>query len=89
MIEYGDNSGALKIKTIIILALLGIFMIFILQNTTVVEIRFLFWQLSLSRVILLIGSLVIGILIGLLIRWESSVASKRAKDSSAGSSSER
>lgn len=80
MSQYGDNRGALKTKTIIVLALLGIFAVFILQNTTVVEIRFLFWQLSLSRVVLLIGSLFIGILIGLLIRWESSTTKKTGED---------
>jgi putative membrane protein len=47
-------------------------MIFILQNTQVVEIEFLFWKLSLSRVILLLGALFIGILAGLFFGWEAS-----------------
>lgn len=54
------------------MTLLVIFMIFILQNTQVVEIEFLFWKLSLSRVILLLGALFIGILVGLFFGWETS-----------------
>lgn len=67
-----NMNGALGIRTITVLALLSIFTIFILQNTTVVEIQFFFWELSLSRVILLLGSLFTGILIGLFIGWEIS-----------------
>ncbi|MBC8414637.1 LapA family protein [bacterium] len=42
----------------------------------VVEIKFFFWQISLSRVILLMGSLFIGILAGLFIGWEVAVKKK-------------
>ena len=66
------DTGALGFKTIVALVLLSLFAIFILQNTEVVDIRFLIWKMSLSRVILLIGSLFIGILIGLFIDWEVS-----------------
>jgi putative membrane protein len=53
------------------LTLLVIFIIFVLQNTQVVEIEFLFWKMSLSRVILLLGALFIGILAGLFFGWEA------------------
>ena len=77
MIDYHKNiSGALGLKTIIAIVLLSIFTVFILQNTEVVEIRFLLWKMSLSRVILLFGSLVTGILIGLFIGWEFSSGEK-------------
>ena len=66
------NKGLKQVKTAVIIILLSIFMIFILQNTQVVDIKFLFWQMSLSRVILLLGSLFIGILVGLFIGWEAS-----------------
>jgi uncharacterized integral membrane protein len=51
-------------------------MVFILQNTQVVEIKFFFWEMSLSRVILLLGALFIGVLVGLIIGWEASQKSK-------------
>ena len=66
------NKGLKQVKTAVIIILLSVFMIFILQNTQVVDIKFLFWQMSLSRVILLLGSLFIGILVGLFIGWEAS-----------------
>ncbi len=71
-----DNKGAVGIKTIISIILLGFFTVFILQNMEVVEIKFFFWQISLSRVILLMGSLFIGILAGLFIGWEVAVKKK-------------
>ncbi|UCD34994.1 MAG: LapA family protein [Nitrospiraceae bacterium] len=70
----GDEIG---INTIIIIVLLSVFTIFILQNTDVVEIRLLLWKVSLSRVVLLLGSLFMGILIGLLIGWEMAVRKNR------------
>lgn len=72
--KSGDEIG---INTIIIIVLLSIFTIFILQNTDVVEIRLLLWKISLSRVVLLLGSLFMGILIGLLIGWEMAVRKNR------------
>ena len=73
-----NMSGTIGIRTIAALVLLGIFTIFIFQNTKVVEIRLLFWELSLSRVILLLGSLFTGILIGLFIGWEAASTKKTA-----------
>ena len=70
----GDEIG---INTIIIIVLLSVFTIFILQNTDVVEIRLLLWKVSLSRVVLLLGSLFMGVLIGLLIGWEMAVRKNR------------
>jgi len=71
------SSGALGPKTIIALVFLSIFTVFILQNTEVVEISFFFWQISLSRVVLLLGSLFTGVLVGLFIGWETAVKKKK------------
>jgi uncharacterized integral membrane protein len=69
--------GSLGPKTIIALVFLIIFTVFILQNTEVVEISFFFWKISLSRVILLLGSLFTGVLIGLFIGWETASRNKK------------
>jgi uncharacterized integral membrane protein len=51
-----------KMGLIAILALLAL--IFLAQNIDVVIVRFLFWELSMSRAILLFFSLLIGFIIG-------------------------
>jgi uncharacterized integral membrane protein len=75
--HFRKCNGAVEAKTILIIILLSFFTIFILQNTEVVEISFLFWQMSLSRVVLLLGSLFTGILIGLFIGWETATRKKK------------
>lgn len=42
-------------------------MIFIVQNVAVVEVRFLFWSIAMSRALLMTILLVAGIVIGWLI----------------------
>jgi uncharacterized integral membrane protein len=51
--------------------------IFVLQNTQVVEIRFLFWTLSMSRVLMIPLLLAIGMLVGWLLH--SLLASRKAR----------
>jgi len=51
-------------KLIISLVLAGLAVLFIIQNVTVVEIRFLFWTLSMSRALLMFFILAIGIVVG-------------------------
>ncbi len=75
--SFMKSKGAVGLKTITALVFLSIFTVFILQNTEVVNISFFFWQLSLSRVVLLLGSLLIGVLIGLFIGWEAAVKKKK------------
>jgi uncharacterized integral membrane protein len=50
------------------LVLGALFLIFIAQNYKVVEIRFLFWTLSMSRVVLLFGVFGVGTLVGWLLK---------------------
>ncbi|RJP56388.1 MAG: LapA family protein [Deltaproteobacteria bacterium] len=54
----------MKIKTIIILVLVALLVIFLLQNTEVIEVRFLFWQISMSRIVLLFSTLIVGLITG-------------------------
>ena len=51
-------------KFAFILILVGLFVVFIVQNVTVVEITFLFWSFQVSRVLLLFLALLIGLIIG-------------------------
>ncbi len=41
--------------------------ILVVQNTEVVSVRFLFWELSMSRIILLSGSIVLGFVAGFIV----------------------
>ncbi|NIM98576.1 MAG: DUF1049 domain-containing protein [candidate division Zixibacteria bacterium] len=55
-------------KTIIFIVLLVIVAIFVVQNTVVVDVRFLAWKVSMSRALMLLGTLLIGIAAGWLLK---------------------
>lgn len=59
-----DNDFSRKLH--IFLGILGIatVVIFTLQNSEVVAINFLFWRIEMSRVILILVTLLIGFLLG-------------------------
>ncbi len=57
----------MKVKTIIILILAILALVIIVQNTEVVPIQILFWQLLMSRIILILLLLVIGFAIGFIL----------------------
>ena len=57
----------MKPKMIAVLVLGGLLLIVLLQNTQVVSLRFLFWQLSMSRIILLPLVMLIGFVIGIFV----------------------
>jgi uncharacterized integral membrane protein len=54
-------------KLIAGLVLIGLIVIFVVQNTTVVDIRFLFWGFSLSRALMVLIVMLIGIATGWLL----------------------
>ena len=54
-------------KLIVSLVLLGLVVLFTLQNTQVVEVRLLFWTLSMSRVLLIFLLLAVGAILGWLV----------------------
>jgi len=58
----------MKPKLIIGAILAGLAIVFIVQNTTVMDLRFLFWTLSMSGALLMILILSAGILLGWLLR---------------------
>lgn len=59
----------MTLKRIFILGMAVIFAIFVFQNAQVVEVRFLFWSAQASRALVLIGTLILGLVIGWLSSW--------------------
>ena len=55
-------------KNIVFLILVALVLIFVIQNTQVVEFHFLAWKVSMSRALLLLGTFVMGIVVGWLAR---------------------
>jgi uncharacterized integral membrane protein len=54
----------MNIKSVIVLILIALVLIFVIQNTQVVEVQFLAWKVSMSRALMLFGTLLIGLLAG-------------------------
>jgi len=73
----------LKIAFITVFTVLVI--IFTVQNTQVVEVKFLMWDVSMSRSILVIGLLLIGFILGRITRM--SKKHKKAKQQTLSSDS--
>jgi len=51
-------------KLVLILILASLAVVFVAQNTAVVEIAFLFWRTSMSSAILIFFTLMLGFLLG-------------------------
>ncbi len=56
-----------KVKIISLMAILILVVIFTLQNTELVEIKFLLWQISLSRSLMLFLVFTLGMLTGFVL----------------------
>ena len=54
-------------KLVFILILSGLTVLFIIQNVVVVEVRFLFWSIAMSRSLLMFFLIAIGTIIGWLL----------------------
>ena len=54
----------MKAKMIVAVGLFLLILVIILQNTQVVTLRLFFWDFSLSRIVLITMTLVIGFIIG-------------------------
>ena len=54
----------MKTKNIIILIFVALFLIVLFQNTQVVVVRLFLWKISMSRIILLLVTMLIGFVIG-------------------------
>jgi len=54
----------MNLKGVIILVLVVLCLIVFFQNTEVVTFKLFFWELSMSRIVMLLFTLIIGIIIG-------------------------
>lgn len=54
----------MHLKLVVILVLAGLAVLFIIQNVAAVEIQFLVWSLQISRSLLMLLMLLIGMVIG-------------------------
>jgi uncharacterized integral membrane protein len=57
----------MKFKTVVVIVFVALVTIFSLQNTEVTDVKFLFWKLSISRVLIILGSFIVGALVGVLL----------------------
>jgi uncharacterized integral membrane protein len=64
-------------KRIVFLVLGLLFATFIIQNSEVVQVKFLFWGTQASRAIILLGAFILGIIVG----WVSGRVTKKGKSS--------
>ena len=56
------------IRNILFVGLIILVIIFVIQNTQIVEVKFLAWQISMSRALILFGTLAIGVIAGWLLK---------------------
>ena len=67
----------MPVKTIVFIVLAILIVIFTIQNTQVVQIKFFIWEASISRALMLLGTLFIGIIFGWLLTWTGYSQRKR------------
>lgn len=57
----------MNFKNISIILLLALFIIVCIQNVEIIPVHFLLWKVEISKLLLLIITLVVGMLIGMII----------------------
>tara|TARA_R110000868_G_scaffold41613_3_gene141957 strand:+ start:458 stop:661 length:204 start_codon:yes stop_codon:yes gene_type:complete len=57
----------MKFRTFVGVLFVVIIIIFSFQNAEVIDVKFFIWKLSISRVLVILGSFVIGIVVGILL----------------------
>lgn len=55
-----------KVHLAVTLSLVLLFLLFLLQNTEQVQVALLFWTVSISRALILLVTLLLGIIIGII-----------------------
>lgn len=67
----------MRAKTIIVLIIAVLLVIIIVQNTQVVTLRLFFWKISMSRIIILALTLLVGFALGYAV---AGIGTTRARD---------
>lgn len=57
----------MKFKTLVALVFATIIVIFSIQNAEVTDVKFIIWKISMSRVLVILGSFAMGVLVGILV----------------------
>ncbi len=57
----------MKPKTIIILVLMVLAVVIVIQNSQMVTLQLFFWKIMMSRIIFIVGLLVVGFSLGFLV----------------------
>ena len=57
------------LRDILFACLVAVVIIFVIQNTEVVEFKFLLWTVTMSRALVLFGTLAIGLVAGWLLSF--------------------
>ncbi|MFL0353878.1 lipopolysaccharide assembly protein LapA domain-containing protein [Xanthomarina sp. GH4-25] len=68
----------MNFKTIIAIILILLIVTFTIQNTEVVTIKFLAFDISMSRVLVILGCFLLGLLSGVLLSYRRNI--KKGKD---------
>ena len=66
-------------RNVIFLGLIAVVLIFVVQNTQVVEFQFLVWKISASRALMLFGALAVGVIAGWILKSPKARPGKRSK----------
>jgi putative membrane protein len=70
----------MKFKTILALLFATLIVIFSLQNSEVTQVKFLTWEIEMSRVLVILGSFTIGLLVGILVSIKKRIRPKNKLD---------
>ncbi|MBW2064859.1 MAG: LapA family protein [Deltaproteobacteria bacterium] len=63
-----SKKSLVTFKNIVFVILIILVIIFIIQNTQPVEVKFLPWKLSLPSAVILLGTFLVGLIVGWLAR---------------------
>ena len=62
--RFNEEDVAMNTRLVTIIVLAGFAALFMFQNVAIVEIQFLFWSIQMSRSLLILGLLAIGMIRG-------------------------
>ena len=66
----------MKLKFIVAIVFAALIVVFSIQNVEITEVKFLFWKLSISRVLIILGCFIFGVLAGVLITMSGRIFPK-------------